>query len=342
MRYIGSKNNVLDFLNTTIHSCVAPDKGATFADLFSGTTSVSRYFKKLGYRIVSNDYMAFSYVFQLAYLKNSKEPTFARLRCGGYENVLAKLNSLPPEEGFFCKNYCSEGSSESGYARNYFSKRNAEKIDAIMAKLRSWKKSGLVSPTEDAVLRTSLIDAVTKISNISGTYAAFLKHDDPRKHKDLILNPISFIPSDQDHSCNNEDILSIIDKTAGDILYLDPPYNQRQYPPYYHMLETIALDDNPAIYGKTGRRPYQDKLSPFCMKSKVRGALLSLIERAQFKHIFLSYSTEGLMSVKEIEKTLSEFGNVSTFFHDYRRYRSNSNGETHSGVKEVLFHVSKN
>lgn len=342
MRYIGSKTNVLDFLNTTIHSCVGSTEGMIFADLFTGTTAVSQLFKKLGHRIISNDYMAFSYVFQLAYLKNCRQPSFINLRCGGYLNVLSKLNSLSPIEGFFYKNYCRESSPQSTYERNYFSGYNAGKIDAIMTQLREWKERKAISETEDAVLRASLIDAVTKISNISGTYAAFLKHEDPRMNKQLSLKPLSFIPSSENHFCHNEDILSLIDKTSGDILYLDPPYNQRQYPPYYHVLETIALDDNPAIYGKTGRRPYQDKLSPFCMKSKVKESLRSLIDRAQFKHIFLSYSTEGLISVKDVEEMLSKFGEVNTFYHDYRRYRSNKNGETPCGVKEVLFYVSKN
>ena len=64
----------------------------------------------------------------------------------------------------------------------------------------------------------------------------------------------------------------------GDILYLDPPYNNRQYPPYYHILETVTLYDDPDIYGKTGRRHYEEKLSLLCMKEKAVSAMVNIIE----------------------------------------------------------------
>lgn len=139
----------------------------------------------------------------------------------------------------------------------------------------------------------------------------------------------------------NEDIMTLIDKISGDILYLDPPYNQRQYPPYYHILETVSLDDEPKIYGKTGRRPYSDRLSPFCIKSKVQDAIYSLIQRACFEHIFMSYNAEGLMTINDIQSILAEFGEPKIYFYGHRRYKSNSNGMGHSRVKEVLFYVSK-
>jgi adenine-specific DNA-methyltransferase len=53
--------------------------------------------------------------------------------------------------------------------------------------------------------------------------------------------------------------INLIEKISGDILYLDPPYNQRQYATNYHMLKTIAKYDNPIIHGKTGLREYQDQ-----------------------------------------------------------------------------------
>lgn len=340
MRYIGSKSNILDFLEETILSCVKDREGMTFADLFAGTTIVSQLFKKLGYRIISNDYMAFSYILQLAFIKNSYQPKFKKMN-NNYLNIIDELNSLKPIKSLFYENYCLKQASNSEYQRNYFSITNAGKIDAIMSRLKEWKISGDISAMEDAILRASLIDAATKVSNISGTYAAFLKDDDPRKNKPLKLEPILFIQSSEDNDCHNKDTLSLIDNISGDILYLDPPYNQRQYPPYYHILESIALDDNPSIYGKTGRRPYKDKLSPFCIKTKVHQAFIDLMNKARFQHIFLSYNTEGLMPLDELESILSRQGETKVFYYDHRRYRSNANGQKHRRVREVLYYVHK-
>lgn len=49
----------------------------------------------------------------------------------------------------------------------------------------------------------------------------------------------------------NQDINRLIRDIKGDVLYLDPPYNSRQYCSNYHVLETIARYDNPVLSGKT-------------------------------------------------------------------------------------------
>lgn len=195
MRYIGSKARVLEFIEDHIQSTVQNEKGQVFADLFAGTTKVAQHFKKLGYRIISNDYMSFSYVLQVALIENDRAPSFNKLKIGTYQEVLDYINSLDPIRGFFYDNYCKNGSRNGGFERNYFSPDNAGKIDAILQKIKHWKNKKEISRTEEAVLRASLIDAVTKVSNISGTYGCFLKHDDPRKFISIKLEPLIFIPS---------------------------------------------------------------------------------------------------------------------------------------------------
>ncbi len=312
-----------------------------FADLFCGTTVVAQHFKRLGFRIISNDYLAFSHTLQMALIRNNRTPPFRKLKIGGYLGILDYLNSLKPAKGFFYEHYSKSPKHNGDYQRNYFSTENAGKIDTILHTLKYWKGNKLITPIEDYVLRSSLIDAATRVSNTSGTYGAFLDVDDPRMYKKLKLEPLTFIYSKEKHSCFNDDILALIGKVAGDILYLDPPYNQRQYPPYYHILETISLDDEPKIYGRTGRRPYREKRSSFCIKKFAKNALMLLIQKAQFHHIFLSYNSEGLLSGQTIETVLANFGEVKTFSYDYRRYRSNNNGKKHNGVKEILFYVCK-
>ncbi|VVB57041.1 D12 class N6 adenine-specific DNA methyltransferase [uncultured archaeon] len=341
MRYIGSKQNLLDFLGRHIRSAMSKKDNLLFADLFSGTTAVSKHFKKLGYRIVSNDYMTFSYVLQQAYILTNAPPDFESTPYSQYVKVLDFFNTLKPVKGFFYKNYCYEGTHNKPFSRNYFSGPNAMKIDAILHQLKTWKEDGITIDCEDAVLRASLIEAVNNVSNISGTFGAFLKKDDPRKFNTLQLQPINFIPSDKEHKCFNQDIKDIIEKVEGDVLYLDPPYNQRQYPPYYHILETISLGDEPDIYGKTGRRPYKEKLSPFCVRTKAAAAFENIIEKTPIDKIFLSYNTEGILSVPELQNLLLNYGSVKIFTREYRRYKSNGNGSGDKKVQEVLLYVNR-
>ena len=125
---------------------------------------------------------------------------------------------------------------------------------------------------------------------------------------------------------------------------MDPPYNNRQYPPYYHILETVTLYDNPNIYGKTGRRHYEEKLSPLCMKDKAVSSMVNIVRRADFEHIYISYSTDGIMPYEELCEKLEEIGEIQVFFKPYRRYKANSNGnieEDNGKLKEIIIYVKK-
>ena len=337
MRYIGSKARILDFINDTINQTFGSVDDAIVADLFAGTCSVSEMFKRQNAKVITNDYLHFSYAFQIAKVKLNAEPCCTI----SYRDAIDQLNKLIGTEGFFYQEYSLEGSKKSGVERNYFSENNAKKIDSICIKMNEWKSNCLISDDMLFLLSANLIDAITKVSNTSGTYGAFLKIDDQRKYKDLVLIPFNFLDNQKDNEAYRSDITDIIDGLQGDILYLDPPYNARQYPPYYHILETAVLYDSPYIYGITGRRPYQDALSPFCMKGKALPAMLDIVERAQFTDIYVSYSTDGIINYKTLCKELAQYGDVQYFFKPYRRYKSNGGGSGEKDVKEIIIYVKK-
>ena len=337
MRYIGSKARILDFISDTVAQTYGPVNDAVIADLFAGTCAVSEMFKQQNARVISNDYLHSSYALQVAKIKLNTAPACQI----SYIDALQRLNGADGTEGFFYNEYSLEGSRKSGIERNYFSEENAKKIDSIRIQMNEWKADGLISEDMLLLLSANLIDAITKVSNTSGTYGAFLKVDDKRKYKKLELMPFNFHDNRKNNEAYRSDIAEIIDGLQGDILYLDPPYNSRQYPPYYHILETAVLYDAPPIYGVTGRRPYQDSLSPFCMKEKALPAMLDIVRRAQFTDIYISYSTEGIINYKNLCEELEIFGNVQIFFKPYRRYKSNGGGNGEQGVKEIIIYVQK-
>lgn len=356
MRFIGCKENLLDFIESFIKQ--RDIKGNVFCDLFAGTASVGKHFKKLGYKIISSDLLYFSYVLQKVYIEQNQYPRFEKLLkhlkinpaeetlftsdSQNAKEVIKYLNELDGEEGFIYKNYSPEGTRGQTYVRKYFTGDNAKRIDAIREKIEEWKKANLINEQEYFFLLCSLIEAVPFVANISGVYAAFLKEWDKRAFKRLTLEVPEIIKSNETHRVFNINGLDVLDRVKNiDILYLDPPYNERQYAPNYHILETIAKWDNPRIKGITGMREYEKQKSEFCNPKTGLKALEEILKKGNFKHLLLSYNDEGIMPKNEILKLFNKYGKSEIVEQNYQRYKSNSNGEAKNGVKEQIYYLKK-
>lgn len=341
MRYIGSKVNLLEEIEIFIKENVNDDS-YVFTDLFSGTGSVAEYFKK-DYRINSNDFLYFSYVLQQAKIVNNSVPEFKGLKQIGIEEPFSYLENakfIIDETYFITKNYSPYNESE----RMYLSIENASRIDFIRQSIDKWKSQGLITESEFYYLLAILIEAVPYISNISGTYGAYLKHWDKRALGKITLSPINITNNSKENRAYNMDSNELVKTLRGDILYIDPPYNSRQYVTNYHVLETIALYDHPEIYGKTGLRPYENQKSKFCSKKEVYTAFNDLISNARHKHIVISYSTDGILTIDEMVEILSKNGVSSTLKLKkipYRKYKS-KHEQNSNELFELLFYVQKN
>jgi adenine-specific DNA-methyltransferase len=347
MKYIGNKFRLLPFIHKVIAQEKLPTNGI-FCDIFSGTTNVAQFYKKKGYNLITCDIMYYSYVFQHAYIKNNCYPIFSTLlqydknilktkkniqpsllfkKCSNKENlksVLYYLNNMPGEEGFIYLNYAPGGSSYGKYQRQYFKDENAKKVDAIRNVIQFWRDNNLITKDEFFILLASLIDAADFVANIAGTYGAFLKIWRSMALKPLTLLPPKLIESNLKHEIYLEDANKLIRNIDCNILYLDPPYNSRQYAPNFHILETIARWDNPKIYGKTGLRPYDGQKSDYNMKRKCVKIFADLIKNANCEYILLSYNNEGIIPEKIIKDILSEKGDLKIYEQPYRRFRTDS------------------
>ena len=337
MRYIGSKAALVKNIETCIASNIHT-KQKSFCDIFSGTGVVARYFKPQ-YEIISNDALFFSYIIQKSLVENNSAPTFKKLR-DTVENPFDFLENaeLPNVNKFVEENYSPSGKA----GRMYFTSENARRIDFIRTTIEQWKVEKKLTEAEYYYLLASLIEAVPSVSNITGTYGAYLKNWDKRAYKKIELPQFDVQNNNRNNKAYNEDVFDLEKHISGDILYIDPPYNSRQYAPNYHVLETIARYDNPVLTGVTGMRPYANQKSVFCSKHEVNDAFEQLIRTADFTHIVLSYSSAGLMNADFIEKTLKDNGIASTYSLQkipYRKYKSKIYNE--SGVCEYLFYIQK-
>ena len=121
------------------------------------------------------------------------------------------------------------------------------------------------------------------------------------------------------------------------LIYLDPPYNERQYASNFHVLENIVVYDKQDLKGKTGLRDYRHQKSNYCLKSKVLEEFSNLINNCNTEYIVMSYSTEGLLSVNDIKKIFEEKGTLTIYTYDYRRFKTNAWTSDQTGLRELLF-----
>lgn len=354
MRYIGNKENIIE----KIHSILQENnvQGESFFDFFSGTTSAGRFYKELNYRILSSDILYFSFCLQKAYLENNSIPKFEKLLpalpnkniatnlfATPLDSVLSYLNSIPDVQGFIYNNYTPAGTSHLEQPRMYFSNENGLRIDAIRQQIEQWKNENLLTESEYFILITCLIETVSFYANVAGVYAAFHKKWDPRAVKKLELRTIKFYNNNKANEVYNVDSMDLINDIDVDILYLDPPYNERQYLPNYHIIETIAKYDNPQIKGVTGMRNYESKKSTFCNAKTALRDLELIAQKARYKYLVLSYNSEGIMKQGDIVETLSKYGNVKLEQFQYLRFKSNNNGlsKTKKHIYEQLYILSR-
>ncbi len=311
MNYIGSKYKLLPFLRTTIENIVGNDLSEmTFCDLFAGTGIVGRDFKTSVHKVISNDIEYYSFVLNRNYIGN-------HTKLQDCDKFIEELNNIPlRDDGFVYNNYCVGGNGE----RQYFSDNNGRKIDSVRMQIEKWKENNIITEDMYFFLLCSLLESADKVANTASVYGAYLKNLKKSAQKALVLEPATFELNDNDHKVYQKNANDLIKEIAGDILYLDPPYNERQYGANYHILNTIAEYKPFVPKGKTGLRAYNR--SKYCIVKSIRSEFEELIATAKFRYIFLSYNNEGLMNTDDIRRIMEKYGHYELAQTEYHRFKA--------------------
>jgi adenine-specific DNA-methyltransferase len=310
MNYIGSKLKLSSWIKEEILK-VAGDNlnDKTFCDIFAGTGILGRTFKKDVKRVIANDLEYYSFVLNRNYIGNHKP-------IKDKESLIDELNDLREEEGFVYKHYCLGGGSK----RQYFSDENGKKIDALRQTLQKWKENKSIDEDTYFFLLASLLESADKVANTASVYGAYLKYLKKSAQKKMVLKGADFIENENTHKVFKKDSNELIKEVKGDILYLDPPYNHRQYGANYHLLNTIAEYKEFKPRGKSGIREYVR--SNYCKKSEVKNSFADLIKNAEFRYIFLSYNNEGLMKQEDIRNIMQKYGRYDLVTKEYQRFKA--------------------
>lgn len=322
-RYLGNKFKLLDFIQKVVdENCPKID---SVADIFSGTGAVASAFKNK--KVITNDLLYSNYLCNVAWF-GSESVNFEILF-----DLICEYNKYNKFE----ENYMTEN-----FSNTYFSKNDCSKIGFIRENIEKKYKNKIINFRERAVLVASLIYAMDKIANTCGHYDAWRKNVTFEKHLNLpILNVVK--KNNNQNKCFNEDANSLVKKIKTDLIYIDPPYNSRQYSDTYHLLENIARWEKPSVYGVSLKQDRTAIKSEYCTL-KATKAFEDLIKNCKAKYILFSYNnmaekgnerSNARISDEDIMRIIRSKGDVFVFS---KKYKTFSTGKSNiKGNEERLF-----
>jgi adenine-specific DNA-methyltransferase len=341
--YIGNKRKLLGLIREAL-AATGARPGDTFLDLFAGSGVVARMAKRLGFAVVANDWEPYAEVINRCAIEAGGAPPFAAL--GGYQAALERLNGLEPHEGWVTRHLCpaDDRAYDPARERLFYTRANGMIIDAMREQIAAWAAAGAIDPLEQACLLAPLLYQACYTSNTSGVFKGFHNGWGGRTGTALYrilstfrLRPATFCPSALPQRVTRLDAAELACRlaAAGErvrVAYLDPPYNQHPYGSNYHVLNTLALWDRPAlserIEGRNKAAIREDwraeRRSAYNYRGEAELAFAALLASLQADYILTSYSTDGLIPLERLVAACVERGHTEVLLRAYKRYRVSS------------------
>ena len=324
-RYIGAKFKLLPQIEEVINNHIAK-RNYSFADLFAGTGVVAYAFAQKGHPTIVNDILFSNIVAYEAWLGH-----------GDYDatkisSELKKLNDIKVTE--IQENYFSRI-----YGNKYFSIDCAKKIGYIRDYIENERER--LTKHEYFILLTSLLYATDKVANTVGHFEYFLKS--PPKNEKLILQELDIRPVSQTQIFNI-DANVLAKQIIADVVYIDPPYNARQYVNFYHVLENLARWKKPEEFEGNSMKFKREELKSGYSRAEAPNLFEKLVNDLNCKLIVVSYnntynarSNASINKIRgnEIFDIISKRGKVSVYSYDYKFF--NAGKTDFNDHKELLY-----
>lgn len=307
-RYLGNKYKLLPFITAVVNENCHDIQ--VVADLFAGTGAVSSAFQDK--TIITNDILYSNYISNLAWF-SPQEYNEQTIR-----DIIIAYNQLHVDE----ENYMSEN-----FADTFFSKEDCKKIGYIREDIETKFRNNEINERERALLITSLLYAMDKIAKTCGHYDAYRKGVEFDLHLELSV-PQASQENNANNQCYNQDINLLAPHVDADLVYLDPPYNSRQYCDAYHLLENVARWQKPKVYGIAKKMDRSNLKSAYCTQDAT-AAFANLINSIHARYILLSYNnmsnkgnerSNAKISDEDIMRILQAKGKVLVFEEDYKAF----------------------
>ena len=322
-RYLGNKYKLLPFITKIVdEECEGVN---IVADIFAGTGAVASAFTDK--KLITNDIMYSNYICHMAWF-NSQSYSGKKIA-----DIIMNYNTIEVSED----NYMSDN-----FANTYFSIEDCRKIGYIREDIEKKYSEGLINDRERALLITSLLYGMDKIANTCGHYDAYRRGVQFEKHLELAV-PEPEDSLNENNVCYNSDINEIIKGIEADLVYIDPPYNSRQYCDAYHLLENVARWEKPEVHGVAKKMDRTALKSDYCTQ-KATKAFEELIDSINSKYILLSYNnmaekgnerSNAKISDDDIMRILKKKGTVKVFTEEYKAFSTGKSDITDN--QERLF-----
>lgn len=307
-RYLGNKYKLLPFITSVVkNECTNIN---TVADIFAGTGAVASAF--IDKKIITNDIMYSNYICHVAWFDSESYSEDKII------DIITQYNNINISED----NYMSEN-----FANTYFDLNDCRKIGYIREDIENKYKDGEINNRERALLITSLLYAMDKIANTCGHYDAYRKGVAFDKQLELAV-PQPEQNLNDNNVFYNMDTNELIENIEADLVYIDPPYNSRQYCDAYHLLENVARWEKPKVYGVAKKMDRTELKSDYCTH-KATETFEQLIESIHARYILLSYNnmaekgndrSNAKISDDDIMRVLQKKGRVKIFSEDYKAF----------------------
>ena len=321
-RYIGCKAKLVDWIFDIIES--ETQDVHSFCDIFAGTGSVANRAFSLYDCVVVNDFLFSNNIIYKAFFLDAPWQEAKVL------DLLDYYNSINPDT--LVDNYFS-----INFGDKFFDMKTSRLIGYIREDLET--KRLILTDKEFSIILASLIYSIDRLANTLGHYEAYIKKAIiPRK---LILRMID-VNNFRGAEIFQEDANQLAHNIHTDVVYIDPPYNSRQYSRFYHLLETLVQWTKPSLFG-VAMKPKEENMSAYC-RSSAFTAFQDLIAHIDTRYLIVSYnntykskssSSENKIKLEQIEEALNKCGDTHIYEHAYTPFNS---GKTEfEDHKEYLF-----
>ena len=324
-RYTGSKYKLMDWIKKNLNNECKECK--SFMDIFAGTGVVSAELLENYDKIIINDFL---YSNNIIYKGFFAKGNYNKSKLETIKNKYQFLNADEIEDNYYSDNYGGK----------YFSYDDAKKIGFIRDDIDKLLINKKINKKEFNILLASLLYSFDRIANTVGHYEAYIKGKTVKPA--FLFDLIEPYKTSKEIKIYQMDANQLARKEKADIVFIDPPYNSRQYSRFYHVMETITKNDKPKLYG-VAMKPKEENMSEYCRNSAAV-VLKDLVDNLDCKYIALTYnncynskstSSQNKISFDQIKKILESKGETKIFEHKHNAFNA---GKTDlKDNKEYLF-----
>lgn len=317
VKYLGAKTSLIPAILKCSDDLI-PTRVTSVLDVFTGTTRVAQAFKKRGCVVTTSDLSWASETYSGTWIGNEGAN-------GHLQAKVTALNELEGKAGWLTQNYCDVHGVDDSVVR-VWQPKNGKKADAIRDQIEVWRCKGEILPWEADTLVTSLILALDKVDNTVGVQQAYLKAWCTRSSNDLNLELPTVVAQPKGRHMTGDCLK--LNYPAADLAYLDPPYSSHSYATYYHIWDSVARWDKPAVGLKTNRRLDRvsgddqfdsEMVSLWNSKKSALNAFERLVARLPVPYVMVSYNNESLVDTEKLLEVFRKYPSVEVTKIDYKR-----------------------